>query len=524
MNYPYHLNQTIVCFCFLLLTFSIGCNQHGKNRQDKNTPQNYFVRATDSDAVDESNVQIVHSIKSLQSIRFQAGDTIFFQGGQVFEGTIQLLLKGAPEDPIVLLSKGRGKAIIDGKNNEALKLQGHNFQVKNLQLIGAGRKNGNITNGFILDGAHDVWIDSIQISGFQKSGLAVLNSFNVLIRNVHAMGNGAIGISMDHSKNAVIQDCLAEDNPGDPTNLTNHSGNGILVGNSKNVLIDHCVATNNGWDMPRVGNGPVGIWTYQSDSIIIQYCISYKNKTSEGGKDGGGFDFDGGVSNSIMQYCLSYENEGAGYGLFQYSGADNWSNNIIRYCLSIDDGAKTEGAGGIFLWNGGASSSELTNAFIHNNVVVNQHKPCVVFEPASKNENVLLANNLFIGKQELVSGPTSGEKFIGNVYWRLDDQAISFRGFKSLKDWAESTKQEKWNGKLVGKVLNPRLKGPLTIKTTDPYQLDQLTAYQLQEPSPLKDSGINLEKIGVINLPPTDFYGNPITDRNSTEPGIYEIN
>ena len=93
-------------------------------------------------------------------------------------------------------------------------------------------------------------------------------------------------------------------NPGDPTNLTNHSGNGIVVGHCTNVLIDHCMATNNGWDMPRIGNGPVGIWCYEADSVVIQHCLSYRNKTSVGGADGGGFDFDGGVTNSIIQYCL----------------------------------------------------------------------------------------------------------------------------------------------------------------------------------------------------------------------------
>ena len=79
-------------------------------------------------------------------------------------------------------------------------------------------------------------------------------------------------------------------NPGDPTNLNNHSGNGIIAGFCKNILIEYCTANNNGWDMPRIGNGPVGIWCYEADSVIIQHCISYQNKTSKGGEDGGGYD------------------------------------------------------------------------------------------------------------------------------------------------------------------------------------------------------------------------------------------
>jgi hypothetical protein len=46
--------------------------------------------------------------------------------------------------------------------------------------------------------------------------------------------------------------------PGDPSILNNHSGNGIVVGNAEKVTIEYCEAANNGWDMPRQGNGPVG--------------------------------------------------------------------------------------------------------------------------------------------------------------------------------------------------------------------------------------------------------------------------
>jgi hypothetical protein len=79
--------------------------------------------------------------------------------------------------------------------------------------------------------------------------------------------------------------------------------------------------------MPRIDNGPVGIWACEADSVIIQHCISYRNKTARGAVDGGTFDIDGGVTNSITQYCLSYENWGSGYGIYQYWSAGKWDNN-----------------------------------------------------------------------------------------------------------------------------------------------------------------------------------------------------
>ena len=142
-------------------------------------------------------------------------------------------------------------------------------------------------------------------------------------------------------------DCQADDNPGDPTNLTNHSGNGIVAGHCTDLLIDRCSATNNGWDMPRIGNGPVGIWCYEADSVTIQHCLSYRNKTARGAADGGGFDLDGGVTNSVIQDCLSYGNQGSGYCIFQYWGANPaGTTNIIRNNITDNDGTGLRLAGG----------------------------------------------------------------------------------------------------------------------------------------------------------------------------------
>ena len=121
------------------------------------------------------------------------------------------------------------------------------------------------------------------------------------------------------SKNIYVGYCLAENNPGDPTILTNHSGNGIVIGRVSKALIEYCEARYNGWDMPRKGNGPVGIWTWHADQVIIQFCVSHHNRST--GVDGGGFDFDGGVTNSILQYNYSHDNHGSGYLICQYDGA-----------------------------------------------------------------------------------------------------------------------------------------------------------------------------------------------------------
>jgi len=345
--------------------------------------------------------------------------SVYFTSGQVFNGTLIFI---GINGPYRISSVGGGRAEINGGNNEAIKIENcKNLRISNLDLKGNGRKDGNTANGLSVTRSRDLVIDQIYASGFQKSGVDLYDCKGIKVRKVTAIHNGFSGINVmgsdrSHSGKIMISYCKAENNPGDPTMFDNHSGNGILVGVSDTVLIDHCTATNNGWDMPRQGNGPVGIWTWESSHVTIQYCISYKNKTSKGGKDGGGFDFDGGVTNSVIQYCLSFRNQGAGYGLFQYSGASTWAGNVVRYCVSINDATSTEGSGSIFLWNGSGVDNQLADCKIYSNIAFNSHSPVISYENASAHKNFTFRNNIFIGTGK-ANSDHSGSSFIGNWWW-----------------------------------------------------------------------------------------------------------
>jgi hypothetical protein len=342
---------------------------------------------------------------------------IFFFGNQTYEGSLVLSnLQGTEERPIRITSPGRKRARIDGGNYEAIRITGCSYViVSDLLLKGNGRKDGNTTNGLSLRNSDNCRLLNIRADGFQKSGVDLYNCHDIELKDVKSFNNGFSGInvmgsSRDSSGKITIRNCSAENNPGDPTKLDNHSGNGILVGVSDNVLIERCTATNNGWDMPRTGNGPVGIWAWESNNVKIQYCVSYNNKTSRNAKDGGGFDLDGGVTNSVIQYCISFGNEGAGYGLFQYSGASPWHDNKIRYCISIKDATTTEGAGAIFVWNGTNDPDQLSGCEINNNIIINSRKPLVSYENASRHRNFIFSGNLFIGPHK-IAGSDSGSVY-----------------------------------------------------------------------------------------------------------------
>lgn len=476
-----------------------------------------------------------HSLDTISHINFQAGDTIFFHGGDIFNGSISIKnMNGIGSHLIIFTSYQKGSATINSGNKEAFSIYASsNFKISNINFSGSGRKNGNTTDGLRLVNCSDLSLERIDISGFQKSGFFIYDCVNVKVDNILAHDNGACGILVEGdyqkriSNNIHIVNCHTDNNPGDPTNFDNHSGNGILVGNCKNVLIEYCTATNNGWDMPRIGNGPVGIWAYEADSVTIQYCISYKNKTAKGAADGGGFDLDGGVTNSVIQYCLSYDNWGSGYGIYQYNSASYWYNNTVRYCISINDGNITDKASAMLIWNGFNGDSTFYKFYAYNNFFYNDKKYAFAFHPLSAHKQFYFFNNIFIASDTtdilMNLDSSNSDKFLSNV-WMKKSGGFSQDGFTDVSKWAAASGYEIYNGKLVGTVFQ---KNPFTIskafEITDPYLLKDNSVLHSLCNVALLNKGMNLKKMFGIKNGGKDFFGNPIPTGKGFEPGICEM-
>jgi hypothetical protein len=404
------------------------------------TVSTYYV---DAFSGDDSNFGTLKSpfksIEKINSLQLQAGNSVLFAGSQSFPGTLKLKgISGSKEKLVVIGSYGNGRAIIKSENASSILVDSCTWlQIKNLIFTANGRLTGNTGSGLELRSTENCSVDSIEASGFLWSGIKAVGGKNLRITNVYAHDNGFSGINVESDgqdsgglegsggktfRNLYIANCVAENNPGCPDVKDNHSGNGILIGGVTNGIIEYCEAMNNGWDMPREGNGPVGIWAYQCDSITIQYCYAHDNKTSEKGKDGGGFDLDGGVTNSVVQYNLSANNEGAGYGLFQYYDASTWKNNIVRNNISYNDGRKN-GRAGIHMWIDKNLSGGMTDCQIENNIVVNKYGHAVCFEPGNY-PGFNFANNIFLTIEKSVSfvnGDYTGATFSGNQAWAADN-------------------------------------------------------------------------------------------------------
>jgi len=273
-----------------------------------------------------------------------------------------------------------------------------------------------------------------------------------------------------------------------------------LVGGTDGAVVEYCLAKNNGWDQPWEGNGPIGIWAFHSNNVVIQYCIAHSNKTNKKGVDGGGFDFDGGVTNSVMQYNLSYNNIGPGYGLYQYAGAAKWENNIIRYNISVNDGTEVDSCG-LQLWNGQTAGPEMKNALIYNNVFYNDFGRAVNYKSGDV-PGIIYWNNVFVSRLQPVMGEHTKSVFENNLYRMIDNSEFVFT--------------EDTSGIFADpKLIIPNLSG---FSFEDPANLKNLDLFKPMPDSPLIGKGKLIPDNGGF-----DFGGNPLpADSTQINLGVWQ--
>lgn len=463
------------------------------------------------------------TIDKINKGTLHAGDQVLLKAGQVFQGSIRLTkLAGTALEPIIIASYGNGRAVIESGDSVALQVDSSWFvQCSNIILRGSGRLHGNKTDGLVFRGVESGSVDSIEASGFLYSGIHIKGGRDITITRAYAHDNGFCGILAESGaqeygddgsafktlKGVYIGYSIAENNPGCPVITDNHSGSGILMAGVVNGMIEYCEAMNNGWDMPREGNGPVGIWAYMSDSVVIQHCYAHHNKTSPGGKDGGGFDFDGGMRYSVLQYNLSAFNEGAGYGIFQYAGATEWSDNIARYNISYHDGSKNSQAG-IFMWCD-PIAQPMRNFHAYNNTIVSRYGLGVNFDPGAY-ANFRFENNIFLitGKTDrFVDGKYSLAVFDRNLYW--------------LSDRSGDPQQPVVKVDAQGVLKNPGmvLPGDQEAWTVRTETLTQLPWFGLAKDSPARKAGNIIPGHGGF-----DFWKHPVPNDQRPHLGAWQGN
>ncbi|NSW95351.1 MAG: hypothetical protein HPY62_11655, partial [Bacteroidales bacterium] len=158
-------HPSVILIIILAFSFS-GCN-------DDSLPGIYVNSKYGNDS---NRGTLRKPVRTIQEVNRRIKDKpsdIFFAGGQEFEGTL-ILESIRIEDtiPLSVTSYGEGRATIKGGNEESIRMNKcKNIRIKDLDLKGNGRKEGNTTNGLWLINCEECVIDDIYAEGFQKSGV-----------------------------------------------------------------------------------------------------------------------------------------------------------------------------------------------------------------------------------------------------------------------------------------------------------------------------------------------------------------
>jgi hypothetical protein len=445
----------------------------------------YFV---DSDA----------DLAYINTLNFAAGDQVLLRGGQTFSGWLHLdaRYRGTAANPIRIGSydpdtgaaiasdaDADARATIQSGTGVGIWIQNTaGIHISGLNLVGDGSAV-NTANGIYasntLPGNRKLarlHLDHLDVSGYGQSGIAIGGEVgksgfsNVRITHSDVHDNAMTGImmwgnsrrgSLGYShKNIYVGYVNAYQNTG-IANFHKHTGSGIIVGGVNGAMIEHSTASYNG-ALNTAEGGPVGIWAYDANKVVIQYNESHHQTNSA--VDGGGFDLDGGVTNSVMQYNYSHDNDGSGYGLYQYAGARPWRNNVVQFNVSENDARKNH-YGAIDIWSAG---SKMMKASIHSNTVIIDSDgadgtPWAVRVSTTMLAGVKLFNNTFTTKNDagLIWAETAlkpaAVQFQYNTY-TADSFNISWgvSGYSSLIGWQDFDRQERLpNGQRVGFVNPP---------------------------------------------------------------------
>jgi hypothetical protein len=342
-----------------------------------------------------------------------AGDVVLLKGGTTF--TTKLTLdagdSGSASNPVLITSynpstrtaltdsaPSSARATLKAASGDALFIWGASgISIDNLNVTGGGTTTSSRGSGIHYwtdTAASNITIDNVDASNFREYGIAIGASdatlTNVRVTHVRAWGNGDGIATYAHGgkliSNFYLGHSEAYNNPG-LSGASEPTGGGIELGGLNGAVIEYNEAYGNG----AIVDGPAGqgIWFYDSNDLLVQYNESHHNTTQA--VDGGGFDFDGGVTNSVMQYNYSHDNAGAGYGLYQYANAPTWDNNVIRNNVSVNDGLKNNYAA-IHFWTAGGAMSD---ARIEGNQVIKSDGNYIDLASGSPISGTVVTANLF---------------------------------------------------------------------------------------------------------------------------------
>ena len=403
--------------------------------------QTYYVDVQTGDD-DNSGLSPMDAWKTLRQVNlttFKPGDSILFHAGQVWEG--MLFPRGSGEEgcPIVISKYGqKGRPVIHGGHADPIDFEGiktiqtvllHNQQywvISDLEITnmpdnriinfkdnGEEKRRGifvvatdtgelrsiTIKNNYVHHVKGDDTKDfygsgGIMLSVLGKKKPSFFNGVFILNNCVYMVNRTGIGISsywQRRPRNNVFPYSWMDEMGPYQANLNivirgNHlqsiGGDGIVPQTAFKALIEHNKVDG---AASRSQGHNVGLWAWNSDSVLIQFNEVCNTRTL---RDGMAFDCDAYSVGHIYQYNFSSNNKG-GFMLFHGYGDEVPDamnvGHIIRYNTSVNDGKLL-----IQFYGSGQ-----TGSVIHNNLFYNKKSKVTPFIVEGNPLDVQLTRNVF---------------------------------------------------------------------------------------------------------------------------------
>ena len=506
----------------------------------------YYVSPTGNDANDGTSTATTwQTVAKVNATTFVRGDSVLFQGGQTFTGTMLYLeatKAGTATAPVTFGSYGTGRATIANTTNAAIFLYNiGGVVIRDLILTTAPTRDVVSLYKDTSGRSSYIRIDNVDCS-LGKYGLVIggdggggfndLQVTNSVFHNNRDSGLNIYGPTYNAASpawansNITVSGCTAHTNLGNSANTTSNTGSGIVLGSVDVGLVELCTAYGNGNSHGATVEGPVGIWCYDARNVTIRRSTSYNNNTGTT-VDGGGFDIDINCNGCVVERCVSYGNEGPGILVYGPTTNTAHTGNKVRDCLFWGNATGTATIYGEIKILGNVDQLD-----IYNNTMVATGAKAVVDMNVDAAGLARLRNNVFVARG---TGPVirtrsvagiSEALFQGNVYHQAGTGVlINWNGvtYSSLAAWrAAVTGQEVVSGGNTGYVGDPGLVAPATTPAvTDPAVLTPAGGLQLSTGSAVTKTGLDLATTFSMTVG-LDYFGGTRTSPFSV--GAHEQN
>jgi len=493
-------------------------------------PQTFYVSADGQDSnTGTSPKKAWHSLAQANHHVFAPGDRLLLQGGASFTGSLafQRGEAGNPGKPVIVGSYGSGRATIVSPGDPGVSVYNTaGIEVRDLVVIG-GTPGSNAVSGisFFSDLPNGPKLDHVSVSDVDVSGFRVglsvgggvvgagFRDVQVTDSLLHDNGDTGLqtyGLKFDAAapryanENVFISGVRAFANLGDSHDHLRNSGSGIELGSVRGAVVERSVAYANGSNC-AAREGPVGIWAYDSTGVVFQHNVSYENHTG-GLTDGGGFDLDQNVSNSVVQYNYSHDNDGPGYLLYTSRQNNAFARNIIRFNMSRNDARRPLNYASLVL------AGRLIDVSVYHNTVVFQGTGSPVVRLEKGLQGVTVRDNIFEsdgGRMIASAEPFSPAQvaFQGNDYYAPPPArwmvTWGSKAFESLQAWTARTGQEMAGSTHVGLDLDPEL----ALVPAPGWDPTGTPAPAPRAASPISGRSPDLRTRFAVDEGPVDYFG-----------------